>query len=263
MKFSSKIHYFGSAVAAAVLATASAQAAVVAVPQNNDIFLGFRASGDLGATTSYLVNLGQYSQFRDLSPGASISLSSLGDIGADLVANFGPNWNNRSDLFWGVFGVSNGANPVVYASRESSEADWEALDLTSRGTTASNIVSVLQGTNGYQGRDSTANSPYAVVQLNSANASSYNKQVATAGTNDFGSLSGWSSIEGDFGGGTAGTSLDLYRIAGSGVTNPGAFSIDNSGNVNFTAAIPEPSVSVLGMTGALLFITSRRRKTAH
>jgi hypothetical protein len=263
MKFSSNIHYLGSAVLAAVLTTASAGAAVVATPQNNDIFLGFRASGNLGATTSYLVNLGQYSQFRDLTPGASISLSSLGNIGADLVANFGANWNTRNDLFWGVFGVSNTANPTVYASRESSGADWPTLDQISRGVTASNIVSVLQGTNGYQGRESTANSAFAVIQPNSGNASSYNKQVATGGTNDFGSLSEWSSIEDDFGGGTAGTALELYRIGTLGVTNPGAFTISDTGLVGFTAAIPEPSSYLLGMTGSLLLLTNRRRRTAN
>ncbi|GAA5126664.1 hypothetical protein JIN84_15765 [Luteolibacter yonseiensis] len=263
MKFSSNIPYLGSAVLAAVLATAPARAAVVATPQNNDIFLGFRASGNLGASTSYLVNLGQYSQFRDLTPGASISLNSLGDIGADLVATFGANWSNRNDLFWGIFGVSNTANPTVYASRESSAPGWSALDQISRGTTSSNIVSVLQGTNGYQGRQATANSAFAVLQPNSDGASSYNKQVSTGGTNDFGSLSTWSSIEGDFGGGTAGTSLDLYRISSTGVTNPGAFSISNSGVVSFTAAIPEPSSALLGVAGSLLIVAGRRRRPTH
>jgi hypothetical protein len=262
MKFSSNIHTLGAAALAVVL-TASSHAAVVATPQNNDIFLGFRASGNLGATTSYLVNLGQYSQFRDLAPGSSITLSSLGDIGADLVANYGANWNTRNDLFWGIFGVSNTANPVVYGSKESSDTGWPTLDQISRGTTASNIVSVLQGTNGYQGRESTANSPYAVLQPNSINASSYNKQVATGGTNDFGSLSEWSNIEGSFGGGTAATTLDLYRIGSLGVTNPGAFSISNSGVISFTAAIPEPSTWLLGMAGSLLLVTNRKRRTVR
>ena len=259
MKFSSNIHYLGSAVLAALLATASARAAVVVNPQNNDIFLGFRASDNVGSTTSYLINLGQYSLFRDTTPGASISLNGIGDIGADLTAIFGANWNTRGDVFWGIFGVSNTANPVLYASREDTEAAWPALDAFSRNTTASSIVSVLQGVNGYQGRDSTGNSTFAVTQTNTTNSSSYNKQVATPGTNDFGSLSEWTSIEGDFGGGTAGTTLDLYRISSTGVTTPGSFSINNAGLVSFTAAIPEPSSSLLGIAGALLLVTSRRR----
>lgn len=263
MKFSSNIHHLGPAVLAVVLATASAQAAVVAIPQDNDIFLGFRASGNLGASTSLIVNLGQYSQFRDLTPGASLSLSSIGNIGADLVANFGANWDTRSDLYWGVFGVANTVNPTVFASRDSSSPGWDALDQVSRGTTASNIVSVLQGVNGYQGRQSTVNSAVAVLQPNSGNSSSYNKQVATSGTNDFGSLSQWSGIESDFGGGAAGASLDLYRFGSLGVTNAGEFSINNTGNITFTASVPEPSTSLLGMAGALLFVTSRRRKTAR
>jgi hypothetical protein len=258
MKFSNTIHITGSTLLVTLaLAALPARAAVVAAPANNDIFLGFRASGNLGATTSYLVNLGQYSQFRDATPGSTISLGSLGDIGADLVAAFGSDWNTRNDLFWGIFGVSNTANPTVYASREQSGAAWPALDLTARGTTASSIVSVLQGTNGYQGRESTASSTVAVFQPNSSSASSYNRQVATAGTNDFGSLSEWSGIEGNFGNGVAGTTLDLYRIGSLGVTSPGFFSINNSGALSFTA-VPEPSAVLLGLAGSVLLVTRRR-----
>jgi hypothetical protein len=263
MKFSSNIHHLGTVVLAAALASSISHAAVVATPQNNDIFLGFRASGGLGSSASYLVNIGQYSQFRDLTPGASISVNGIGDIGADLVANFGANWNTRNDLFWGFFGVSNTANPTVYASGDSAGAGWPALDQLSRGNAASNLVSVIKGVNGYQGRQSTLNSSVAVLQTNTGSSSSYNFQVATGGTSDFGSLTEWSSIEGDFGNGTAGTSLDLYQIASTGVTNAGTFSISDSGSLGFTAAIPEPSAALMGVAGTLLLVTNRRRKTAR
>src|ERR1035437_2508106 len=64
-----------SALAVMTLTLMSANAAVVAPPAANDIFLGFRASGNLGASTSYLVDLGQYSQFRDAGWNATITLS--------------------------------------------------------------------------------------------------------------------------------------------------------------------------------------------
>lgn len=251
-----------TSLAAMVLAVAPAGAAVVSSPTNNDIFLGFRATGNTGATTSYLVNLGQYSQFRNAAPGTTFTLD-LGNLGADLVSTYGSNWNTRQDLFWGVFGVSNTENPTVYGSREQTVPGtigqaWAALDATSRGTTASSIVSVLQQTNGYQGRESTLNSAVAVLQPNSGGASSYAKQVGTAGTNDFGSLSEWSSIEGDFGSGTSGTALDLFRIGSLGVTTPGFFTISNSGALSFTA-VPEPSLSLLGLAGVVLLATTRRR----
>ena len=241
----------------------SANAAVVAPPVNNDIFLAFRASGNLGATTSYLVNLGQYSQFRDATANSTITLS-LGNLGADLVATYGSDWNTRSDLYWGIFGVSNTANPTVYASRAESTPGtlsnaWPLLDSISRGSTANQITSVLQGVSGYQGSEATSNSTVAAVQANTANTSSYNKQVATAGTNDFGSTSSWSSIEGNFGAGTAGTALDLYRISPSVVADPGHFTLSDSGVVSFTA-IPEPSSAGLAAAGVLPLLTNRRRR---
>lgn len=248
------------ALTAITLTAMPARAALVADPVNNDIFLGIRASGGLGSSTSYLVNLGQYSQFRDASPDSTTTLN-LGNLGTDLVATFGSNWNTRPDVFWGVFGVSNSINPTVFSSRDRSvsTSSWPALDSTARGTTASAIVSVLQGVNGYQGRDATANSAVAAFQPNFDSASSYNKQVATAGTNDFGSLSQWSSIEGDFGDGTAGTGLDLYRFGSTGVTNPGYFTISDSAVISFTS-VPEPTTPMLALAGGIAWVTSRRRR---
>ena len=94
---------------------------------------------------------------------------------------------------------------------------------------------MLESIGGYRGRDATANSTAATFQPNSADASSYFKQVATAGTTDFGSLSEWASIEDSFGGGAAATGMDLYRIAGSGVTRTGTFTISGAGVLTFSA----------------------------
>lgn len=255
---------------AVILASAlPSNAAIVANPQAGDIFLGFRASGGQGGSTSYLINLGPDTQFRSppagtAAPGAAFSVFTGGDIGADLVATYGSNWNTRGDLSWGIFGVRSSASSILYASREQNPiglvtTPWDPLDATARNGTASAITSVLEGVNGYRGRNATANSTTAVLQPNSAEASSYFKQVATAGTTDFGSLSGWSSIEGDFGGGAAGTALDLYRIAGSGVSPLGTFTLSDAGVLNFTA-VPEPSAALtaLSLTGAALV---RRRRT--
>jgi len=248
---------------AALIASPSVlTAATVANPTSSDIFLGFRASGGTGASTSYVVNLGQYSQFSGATSGSTISLSGIGDIGADLAATFGANWNTRQDLFWGVFGVGSSASATVYTSREQSppgtaSEPWPLLNSTTRASTYSQINSVINSIGGYRGSESTANSTVGVLQTNSGQASSYNYQVATAGTTDFGSVSQWSSIEGDFGSGVAGTSLDLFRINASSVTNPGSFSISSSGALSFTA-VPEPSSSLLGLVGASLLLIRRR-----
>lgn len=265
MKPSKSWRLFGAGLAATLAISSSASiAATVANPTTSDIFLGFRASGGAGASTSYLVNLGQYSQFSGATPGSTISLSGIGDVGADLAATFGANWNTRQDLFWGVFGVGGSGSATVYASREQSTpgtpADaWPLLNATTRASTYSQINSVINSIGGYRGSESTSNSTVGVLQTNSTQASSYNYQVATAGTTDFGSVSQWTSIEGDFGSGVAGTRLDLFRINSSAVTTPGSFGISPTGSLSFTA-IPEPTSSMLGLAGTTLLLIRRRTR---
>jgi len=231
------------AFAGILLSVLSSAASTVPNPASGDVFLAFRASGGTGSSVSYLVNLGQASQFTNATAGSSLTLSSIGNISLDLAAAYGSNWNTRSDLFWGIFGRTTTASPTVYGSRARTTVStqslaWPVLDLTARSTTASSITSVLTGIGGYRTSTATDNSSVATFQTNFSGAASYNYQVATAGTTDFGTLSQWSSIEGDFGGGAAGTALDLYRLSGS-TTSPvsliGTFKISESGSITFTA----------------------------
>ena len=232
-------------LAGLALAAVMAAATTVPDPLSGDLYLAVRASGGDGGADSYLVKLGQDTTFRNAALGSSFTVSGLGDIAADLVAKYGATWNTRGDVFWAVFGVRPSTSSILYASRKRSPVTtiataWPILDTTGRNTTASQITSVLEGLYGYKGRDVTANSTVATFQPNASGASSYNYQVATAGTTDFGSTSSWSSIEGDFGNGSAGTALDLFRLAGSGVTRVGSFTLSNAGVVRFTAP-PSPT----------------------
>lgn len=237
------------AIAIGVLGMAPALAAPVPNPANGDVFLGFRASGGQGADTSYLVNLGPDTAFRNASPGSALTLTSLGSLGADLVAQYGSDWATRGDLFWGVFGTRNSTSPAVYGSRErptpgTASAPWPELSLASRNSVTTQTLSVLEGINGYRGRSATANSTVAAFQSNFSGSASYNFQVAAAGTTDFGSLSQWGSIEGDFASGASGTVLDFYRLSGSTtapVQNLGRFTISGAGLVTFTASSGAPS----------------------
>jgi hypothetical protein len=229
-----------ASLAGLALTAVIASATPVPAPVSGDLFVAFRASGDPGGSDSYIIKLGLDTTFTRAALGSSFAVTGLGDIGADLSAKYGPTWYSRSDLSWGIFGVRTSANSVIYGSRKRTPVTtiataWAAVDATGRNSTASQITSVLQGLYGYQGSDATANSSVATFQANASRASSYNYQVATAGTTDFGSLSGWSSIEGDFGSGTSGTALDLFRLASAGVTRVGSFTISNSGTVLFTA----------------------------
>ncbi len=234
-------------LAALSLPISSVSAAPVPDPVAGDLFLGFRAGSEgEGGGTSYIVKLGPSATFRNAAAGSSFVVSGLGNIVTDLELTYGTTWKTRGDVTWGIFGVVNSVSSTVYGSRERSPVNtdtvpWAALDADGRNTTASAIVSVLEGTGGYKGRQATANSAVGTTQPNTTEASSYAKQVGTNGTNDFGSFSEWSSIEGDFGGGTAGTALDVYRIATAGVTRIGKFTISDAGVVTFTDASAPPS----------------------
>jgi hypothetical protein len=258
-----------AAVALASLAAGAATgwSAVVPNPQQGDIFIGFRASGGDGGSTSYLINLGSSLQFRNATPGSSFSLNSIGNIFNDLVAIYGEDWNTRADLSWGVFGHATSASPSVYASRQRTDintpaAAWATLSLSALNNVDSQIGAVIDNINGYRGRDATANSPVAAIQPNFAGSASYNQQVATPGVTDFGSLSQWESIEGSFANGTGGTALDFFRLTAGGVSNLGAFSINDNGIITFTAAaaVPEPSTYALILAAAGIAIVSTRMR---
>lgn len=229
---------------AGLLLVRPAEAALVPNPQSGDIFLAFRASNGQGDSTAYLVNLGPDTLFRNAVSGSSFDVTGLGNLGADLAGIYGGNWHTRPDLHWAIFGVRNTASSTVYASRARPagggvSVSWPALDLNGRNGTATQITSVVEGTYGYKGRTATANSTVATTQPNASTASSYNYQV-TSGATDFGSLSQWSTIEGNFAAGSTGTALDLYRIAGTTSTRLGVFSLSTAGAVHFTAATAAP-----------------------
>lgn len=279
MKFRKLIPLVGmTALAMAALAMTPAFAATVANPINNDIFLAVRATGGVGGSSTLLVNLGQYSAFATqqatTDPYTTVALGGIGDIGADLVATFGANWNTRGDVQWGIFGRSSSGLVITYGSRSQTPAEtagepWPVQDQTARTGTSSAITSVLTSTGGYRNSTATLNSAFATVQANSGQASSYAFQVGTAGTTDFGSLSGWGSIEGNFGDGVSDTALDLfkyYATDGTGltdaVTSPGFFTISNSGGLSFTS-VPEPSTALLGAAGVFMLLTNRRRQQSN
>ena len=264
-------HFRIAAVALASLAAGAATSwsAVVPNPQQGDIFIGFRASGGQGGSSSYLINIGSSLQFRNAQPGSSFELGSIGNIFADLVAIYGDEWDTRGDLSWSVFGHSTSASSTVYASRgrvdiNTLSAPWASLNATARNAVDSQIGAVIDNVNGYRGRLATANSPVATEQPNFAGSASYNQQVATPGTTDFGSLSQWTSIENNFGNGTDDAVLDFFRFADSGVSNLGYFSINDNGIITFTAnAVPEPSTYALLFSAAGIAVLSvRLRKRA-
>jgi hypothetical protein len=207
--------------------------AQVIAPAAGDIFLGVRASDGQGSGTSYIVNLGNDATFRNAAAGTTLA---LGDVGADLVAIFGPDWHTRNNLFWGIFGTRNQTNPVTYASRQqlpfgSSATGFAAQNLAARSSTNSQLISVIAA---YSSLQATANLPKAAVQTNAPNSGSYNFQVGTSGTSDFGSISNWTSIEGNFANGARRAALDLFRYSGNPSTS--VDSVERLGSLSITSA---------------------------
>lgn len=237
-------------LAGLALFSSAASAAVVPNPVSGDLFLGFRATGGAGGSDSYLIKLGKDT---DVVFTISGDLSSVGNVGADLVAKYGADWKTRTDLYWGIFGVRGLSGlPVLYASRERSPSTvpataWEPLVFGERTSAGNRINSVLNGVGGFRSATATVNSTVATFQTNSTQEASYNFEVATAGTSDFGSLSQWKSIEGSFGSGTSGTALDVFRLSGDGdvAKNPttlfGTFTISDSGIIHFTLPAVTPA----------------------
>jgi hypothetical protein len=227
--------------AVALLLPQFLQAQTVATPDNGDILLGVRATGGAGAGVSLLVNVGDDVTFRNAASGSKISLA---NVGAELVAAYGANWHTRSDLNWSFFGARNQTNPVVYGTRVQSPVGRPSVafplqDLSQRTSTKNQIVSVLDT---YSQLDQFSGNANAALQTNASNSGSYNYQVGLAGTTDFGSLSQWVSIEGDFGNGTTGTVLDFFRYAGTpsvpSSERLGSFEIDALGALTFTRSLP-------------------------
>jgi hypothetical protein len=65
----------------------------------NDLLLAVRATAGSGTTTNIYFNLGSTMSFRD-----GTNPTNLGNIGADLRAEFDDNWFERTDLRFGVAG---------------------------------------------------------------------------------------------------------------------------------------------------------------
>lgn len=243
----------------------AARAATVAYT-TGDLVLAFRADGGTGASQSLLIDIGAASLYNAAVGNPNLVLN-VGTFGADLVSTYGANWYDRTDLAWSVFGANDTASPsaILYASRPettfgTAASAWPTL--TDPGDRTNTRTNISQVTTAFAGLDATANSTVSALQTNSSDPGSYSQQV-TFGSTDFGSLSQWTNIQGNFGAGSE--ALSLFRLNSS-TTNLGAFTISDAGavtfsgtSVNIAGAAPEPSKAVFSMLGATVLLMRRRR----
>jgi len=270
------------AIAGATLLPLPVQAALPYA--NGDLIMGFRTTGPSNpdgltnpAGTDYEINLGNATTF--LSASGTLNFA---NIGADLIAIFGPNWNTRADLFWSISGVvqptvSGLPNNTMFVTRPETtvgvqSVPWGNFSSFGAGAVANKIASMDGATSGYAvGTSGTFNQLESVNTIggliqNTGGPSSYASFMPgganSSGTTAFNSFSG--GIEGNFGAGTAGSVLDLYElipgVAGSPGAFVGTFQINDAGSASFNAVVPEPSSLAIAAAGAGLLGLLRRRQ---
>lgn len=239
------------AVFAAAVSLLSTNATAALNYSNGDLLLGFRSSADPGSTTDYVVNIGPASQFTTAS--STFTVANLGNIAADLVATFSnpgvADWNARAEVSWGIIGTDLPADPAntLYATKSRDKANlgtqttpYNRASNTTQSTVNSRIRAFVSG---YTLSDANAASPKGTLQPTSATNSYYSCTYTGPAFQYF------SGFEGNFGAGTAGSVLDLYRLApttqntaGAGQIYVGSFQLDNNGQLTFTpaaAAVPK------------------------
>ena len=217
---------------AGLLAVTVAEAATYAA---GDLLMGFRATAGQGLGTSYVVNIGQASTYRDADSFSTVPIA--GNFTTDLTDIFGANWHTRTDLLWGIAGTPSNVVAVagdeaatMYASKAQTTSGapgpaWTIAGLSTR-TSVSTLMTGMQ--NGYAGYTASTNSPAGTIQVDT-------------GTSD----SDWTQA------------LSLFRLDGPNNVGSfeGTFAISPAG----LTFVPEPASSALAVIGAATLMFRRRR----
>jgi hypothetical protein len=265
---SKRIGIFALAVIALV---AQANAAVTFTP--GDLILAFRATG-----SSYMVNLGAATVYRD----ATADIGNIVTVKTDLDNHF-PGWENRSDVTWGIFGVRSTSQvsgvvngdpgQTIYVSRAESpigiqETAWGVAGQNISSTDLTNAAFNMMGVQIEFAGGTPTGIANATVLSDAQTTYDILGSTWMAFTNGGGT-------RGNFGSGTNGTALDLFRVLGTLIgadptgllrvgSYEGTFHITDAGVVSYTAAptasaVPEPSHLVFLSLGVIGVIYRRRR----
>jgi hypothetical protein len=284
MKLKTKIIALLALASSALVIPANAAVTFTA----GDLILAVRSATE-GKT--FMVNLGSSIGYRN----ATADNTSVVTILTDLNANF-VNWQNRADVTWSIFGVrasstlagdpgaTGDPGQTIYISRAQSPLGTQetAWGVAGQLVSASNHTNAAVNITGVQANE------FNNALIGTESATVNGKVIADASTvydtlgNTWGAFTASNGTvvgsQGNFGAGTAGTALDLFRSLGTtSGANPtgtarvgsyeGTFHINDLGVVGYSVAptfgvIPEPSRALLlglGATG-LLF---RRRRSAQ
>ena len=266
--------------AAALLFTSTAGLHAADLTYNpGDLLMGFRVTGGTGLGTSYVVNIGQASQFLsgDGSTGAATVVTpSLNGVATDLAALFGANWATRADLYWSVSGTSSfdaavGSEPAktLIASKErpipgqvlTSTSRWQRAGVFTQGG-PSNAMGALGSAFALKPGNSTpnastANNPRGLAQTNT-DINSYASFQPGGTVENSGPAPGISyayfnpTIEASFAKGTSGSVLELHRMRpGSGAGDVlGTLTLSDTGTLTFSP-LPAPTISLSSATATV------------
>ena len=214
-----------------------------------DVLLGFQ---DTVQNKDYVVDLG---------PGSSLSSFSSINVGSDLAAVFGVNWNSDTNLFYGIFGVaSNKSN--VWASVLSGNNHLPTKAVGALGGALSGYTAVINNFNNELAYQGLTNGVYFNVGsgLDQGTATWTGNHPTASGATAFGTYN--ASLEGSV---SSGDTLDVYQLGNTALAVTADFTATNGNAIQVTSngtvqVVPEPSSYALIGFGALLLVVLYRRK---
>jgi len=223
--------------------------------QDGDLLLGIRNSA---ASVDYLVDLGQASNF-DFSK--SITFAVTG-IGTDLTSQWGSGWHNLSTITYSVFGTLSNNNDtgeqfMVYTTNPNATS----FNSQNHQGTISGFISNVGGL--YDGQLSTGNDSVGIWQTTGGTSAVYANYQPGGSLASGKSFATWTSNEA-----TVNSALNFdvlsegWTGSGTGVAQPGTFSLDSAGDLNYTVqSVPEPSTYAMVGLGALGMLGMLRRRS--
>lgn len=271
------------------LTAAPALAVIDTTFSPNDVILGFRAASGNGTSTTIMVNVGSATTFRD----ATTNMLNIANIGSALSSAYDSTWYDRTNLWAGFVSATNGQNvdnsggvPIasqttdynstIYVStRRTSTGTVGLAQSTAPGNTIALDAQVIGGYINTLGDTFNTISTNGVYNGASSVTNSWNSYMTGSNTADFASAYNVEAAftvgdRGIFGAaGTVEQMWDFYRVAQFPGSDPdagkglyqGTFTLNNSGDVSFIAAVPEPSTyALIALTGILYFFVNKRRK---